>query len=166
MLLTEPAGERFMRLLGDRPDRPRACASPRPACAPQPRRKTGAPPPPSPRLRRAPSRSGISAISQSGLRSGKSRTCSAERAGCGCRTGDVQVDQGLAVVALLLRHFLEDPCGMGIFSAQSVGIGEIDASVVLFRGYGEGKDFLFAQGQERTFVTEKGRESIARPSLE
>ncbi|VTZ62874.1 hypothetical protein EMEDMD4_440188 [Sinorhizobium medicae] len=68
-------------------------------------------------------------------------------------TGDVQVDQSLAVMALLLGHILENPGGMRIFPTQCIGIGKIDAAIILLRGYGERKYFLLAQGQERTFGT-------------
>ncbi len=67
----------LVRLVPRLPGRPAACASPHPGCAPPPRHRSGAPVSSiASASARALRRSAVSAISHSGLRSGKSRTCS------------------------------------------------------------------------------------------
>ena len=65
------------------------------------------------------------------------------------------VDQHLAVMALFLRHLFENAGGMRIGVTQRIGIGEIDAAVVLFGGDGERQDFLLAERFEAAFAGAK-----------
>ena len=61
----------------------------------------------------------------------------------------VQRDQRGAVAVLLVGHFLEHPGRGRVFVAQPVGIGAVDAAVILFGGYGKSQDFLLGQRIER-----------------
>jgi uncharacterized protein YyaL (SSP411 family) len=54
----------------------------------------------------------------------------------------------VAVLRLLFGHLLEDLCRLRKILAQPVGIGAVDAAVILLRGNGESEDFLFAERGE------------------
>jgi len=60
------------------------------------------------------------------------------------------LDQTGAMVVLLIRHALEDLGGLREFIVQTIGIGAIDARIVLLGGYGQRQHLLFAQGIEWT----------------
>ncbi len=61
------------------------------------------------------------------------------------KTFFMKVNQPVAVLIFLFRHFDEDLCAVGKFFTQPLGIGEINPRVIFFGGYCKGQDLLFAQ---------------------
>ena len=62
----------------------------------------------------------------------------------------VQLDQRGAMAVLLVGHVVEHLGRLRKRIAQAVGIGAVDAAVVLFGGDGERQDLLLRQRGERT----------------
>ncbi len=78
----------------------------------------------------------------------------------------VLLDQDGAVVLLLRGHLVEDGGRMRIVVAQPVGIGAIDAPVVLFRGDGQRQHFLFGQRIEGAAAeAEDARQHLGIPQF-
>jgi len=59
------------------------------------------------------------------------------------------------VAVLLLGHALEEPGGVREFVAQAIGVGAVDAGVVLFGGDGEGEDLALREVGETAALVEE-----------
>ncbi|MNL26761.1 hypothetical protein D3C87_1483100 [compost metagenome] len=86
-----------------------------------------------------------------GLASGKvANMLAADKRDAVAETLDMHVDQPLAMMALFLSHLLEHFCRVRIFFSERIGIGEIDAAIILLGGNRQRQDFLFVEGEKRT----------------
>ena len=66
----------------------------------------------------------------------------------------VEVEQALAVAVLFLRHAVEHRGRGGIAGAQGLGIGLVDAPILLLGGDGEGKDLALREIVEAALAAE------------
>jgi hypothetical protein len=62
----------------------------------------------------------------------------------------VHPDQRGAVPVLLVGHVVEDLGGLRKRISQPIGIGTVDAAVILFGRDGERQDLLLRKGRKRT----------------
>ncbi|MDT4870180.1 hypothetical protein FQZ97_1052450 [compost metagenome] len=82
------------------------------------------------------------------------------------KTGLVPFNQRIAMSVFFCCHLLENFCRLRKLVAQAVGIGKIDACIVLFRGYGKRQNFLFGKRIERTsVVAEESAEHFGNPKF-
>ncbi len=61
------------------------------------------------------------------------------------KAGFVAFDQRIAMSVFFCRHLFEDFRRLRKLVTQAVGIGEIDACIVLFGRYGKRQNFLFGK---------------------
>jgi hypothetical protein len=77
----------------------------------------------------------------------------------------IHVDEPTAVAVLLLGHALKHVGRLWVIRPQPVGIGGIDAPVLLLRGDGQGQDLLVGEVGEPLAVV-KAWDHAGQPSLE